>query len=376
MLDSLRSLAAALLASVLLAPACSPSSELELEEDVANQDEAIAQFDRNRILSDAEMLDTNALSATQVDAFLKRPYPDYDDYPSCLSNMRFGGRTAGALIVEAARRHGLNPLFLIAHLQKESALVGDTSATCPDDLIVQAFGCGCPDHQACDPQFAGFEKQLDCAGKLTKSYLDDLSAGRSTISGWRVGSPKQTLDPYTVTPATRAAAVLYTYTPWVGDKTAGGNRAPFGNYLFWQNWSQFAKTFGYRAPTSGGGSAPAESCEDSWDCHGGVTGSGVVCSTSGATAGQCIEACHTSSDCGAGGQCDTTKFPWQCTNPLPELGTPCTSSEQCNGGRTGTSRVCGASSKVCILCCHDTAEDCPSGSTCDKSGSAWQCRVP
>ncbi len=205
-------------------------------------------FDPNEIVADAAMLDADAFSAAEVDAFLADPYDD--GLASCLATERFGGRTAGELIHQTSVRHGINPLFLLTHLQKESSLVG-ALGTCSQIAMDEAFGCGCPDGAGCAPEFAGFANQLECAGELTRSYLDDLDAGQPTISGWAVGQAKNTLDPQTITPRNLATAVLYTYTPWVGDRDVGGNPAPFGNFLFWQVWVQYANTLGYVVPAGG-----------------------------------------------------------------------------------------------------------------------------
>lgn len=219
-------------------------------------------FDADRIVADAAMLDASAFSAAEIDAFLADPYED--GLASCLAKETFGGRTPGQLIHETAVRHGINPLFLLTHLQKESSLVG-ALGTCSSLAMDEAFGCGCPDGAGCSPQFAGFENQLECAGELTRSYLDDLDAGQSTISGWAVGKTKSTLDPRSITPQNKATAVLYTYTPWVGDQNAGGNPAPFGNYLFWQVWVQYARTLDYQAPSGEAPPPPPPPPEDEPD---------------------------------------------------------------------------------------------------------------
>lgn len=221
------------------------------DENPMEDDFALGDFDRHTIILDAEMLDTNTFSAAQVDAFLKKPYPHLSNEGSCLSRMTFSGKSAGTVIVDTSKKYGLNPLFILTHLQKESSLIGNKSATCSATKLNKAFGCGCPDNQACDPSYSGFEKQLDCAGKLTRRYIDDLNAKGYTIANWKVGVAKKTLDQYMITPAAQAAAVLYTYTPWVGDKSYAGNAPPFGNYLFWKVWRGYAKTLGYTGPAAG-----------------------------------------------------------------------------------------------------------------------------
>lgn len=115
------------------------------------------------------------------------------------------------------------------------------------------------------------------------------------------------------------------------------------------------------------------SCAVDADCNHGVTGTGVICSNSGATANHCVDGCHTGADCPPSGTCDTTQAHWVCSDAPPALGTACTGDADCSGGEPGTGRVCGASTKTCIVGCHDTSADCPAGSACNQSGSSWFC---
>ena len=362
------------LVGATIVTACAPSDPASQDFDATavRDDATTSTFNRNRIIEDAELFDTAALTASQIDTFLSKPYPQIDNQASCLAGMTFGGKSTGALVVQTAQKYGLSPLFLLTHLQKESSLIGNTASVCPAADLAAAFGCGCPDGGGCDPQYASFSAQLDCAGSFTRSYLDDLTSKGSTTSGWKVGSAKTTSDGYSVVPAGKAAAVLYTYTPWVGDHTSGGNAAPFGNYLFWKNWTSYAKTLGYTGPKTGSVPPGAAMCQTDANCNHLVGGLDVICSNTGATAGQCIDGCHTDADCASGGTCDKSQAHWQCTVAPPALGTPCTTDAACSGGKAGTGRVCGASSHVCVVGCHVSAQDCPSGSTCDTSG-VWAC---
>lgn len=122
------------------------------------------------------------------------------------------------------------------------------------------------------------------------------------------------------------------------------------------------------------GPAPvASGCASDVECNHGAPGAGVICSKNGSTAGKCIDGCHDDADCGGGSSCDKTLAHWQCTNAPPALGTACATDTFCAGGQAGSSRVCGASSKVCVLGCHTTAADCPASTTCNQSGSSWAC---
>ncbi|MBX6334387.1 hypothetical protein IRY61_03555 [Candidatus Saccharibacteria bacterium] len=120
-----------------------------------------AAFNPNRLIDDGIMNNVNAMSATQIDAFLNsHPY-------SCISpNSGFEARiptgyspsggftygsfgTAGQVIAAAAQAYDLNPQVLIVLLEKEQSLVtGRNSSTyCygTDHKYAAATGYGCPD---------------------------------------------------------------------------------------------------------------------------------------------------------------------------------------------------------------------------------------
>jgi lysozyme len=155
-------------------------------------------------------------------------------------------------------------------------------------------------------------------------------------------------------------------------------------WAFWQ-YSESGKVSGVSGPVDlnvwngtlaslsalAGGPAPA-SCKTDVDCNHGVSSAAVICANSGASAGTCIDGCHGDGDCPAPGTCDESGAHWHCTNAPPALGTPCVTDSDCSLGKQGSSRVCGAASKTCVLGCHGDS-DCPSGAACDKSGPAWTC---
>ena len=64
-------------------------------------------------------------------------------------------------------------------------------------------------------------------------YLTQFDALVMTISGCALGRARDTADPVAITPANRATAALYTYTPWV-------LRGQGGNWLFWNVYRKFA----------------------------------------------------------------------------------------------------------------------------------------
>ncbi len=181
-----------------------------------------ATFDRHNLMDDATFTDTAFMSVADVQAFFEQsPYKRR----SFLADQKVAGVPLSKALVDAAKRHGINPLVLLVKLQVETGLVSLETAP-KQKLIDRALGCGCPDNKPCAASEKGLGAQLECAGDVFQGYLEDLAAGRDTIAGWRVGEAKKTLDPLSVTPKNRATAALYTYTPWV--LTGEG-----GNWLFW-----------------------------------------------------------------------------------------------------------------------------------------------
>ncbi|WP_275900314.1 hypothetical protein [Pyxidicoccus trucidator] len=194
--------------------------------------------DMHRLMEDAELTGGGWIAPAQVQQFLQQKGSFLAGY----RDPAWSNKTAATLIVERSRAHGISPLYMLARIQIESGLIQSGTSS----NLAKATGCGCPDSGGCDTSYAGFGSQVECGAAKIRGYLRDLDAGRPTVSGWRVGFAKQTLDPCTVTPANKATAVLYTYTPWVGAyamqcgrTTVGGSSlvsAVFTRYRTDYNW--------------------------------------------------------------------------------------------------------------------------------------------
>lgn len=233
--------------AVLTLAACNPPMPKDL---VSTSEELLDtfedDFDRHHLVSDRAYFDIHAITASEVQDFLENP--PYD-HPSILATeVMDDGRSFSQALVSIAKAHKLNPLVLLVQVQKEASLISSCStqtAGCrnvPSRARVNfAFGCGCPDGQGCSSQFKGIDKQLECiANSLEKhqAWLLDEEKDNETLTGWRPGKAKSTLDPLSVNPANRATAVLYTYTPWVLEGSGG-------NWAFWRIWTKYAEEFGY-----------------------------------------------------------------------------------------------------------------------------------
>lgn len=216
-------------------------------------------FNQNHIMTDAFFLDSTAMNASQIQAFLEAtPYGSR----SWLADVRVGGQQLSTVIAQTSVRHNIHPLMILSRFQVEGSHISKTRH--PGTYSAnRALGCGCFDGQACQSRYFGIEKQVDCAADtLEKRYNGSVDGSWH----WRRGHTATTSDNIRVTPQTHATAALYAYTPWV-------LRNRGGNWLVWNITKRFdahAKTLGLS--TGGGNSGnggPAwigTPCETDNDC--------------------------------------------------------------------------------------------------------------
>jgi hypothetical protein len=184
-------------------------------------------FDPNYVISDAELLDSDAMNLDRIQAFLDangtlgtRSFPDIDGVT----------RSAAEIIYGAAQRNGVNPRVILVMLQKEQSLVGDTDPTASQLDWAMGYGiCDYCNYQTESAQrFRGFAKQINSATlQLVEGYMADVAATGQTVMGFGPGIETE-IDGTFVVFANAATAALYTYTPHT-----------HGNQSFatlWQSW--------------------------------------------------------------------------------------------------------------------------------------------
>lgn len=191
-------------------------------------------FNPNEIISDPDMVDFTSMSLNGVQSFLDSTGGTLGKYRTTVDGVEY---TAAEVIYSAAQRSQLNPQFLIAQLQKESSVVTSQSTTYIDWAMGYAVCDSCSKEDPQVVKYKGFYNQVHSAADRFRSYLTDLSTRNSTISGWGVGRTKTTLDSVAITPANKATAAVFTYTPWEG--YYGGNASVGGNSLLWDIYERF-----------------------------------------------------------------------------------------------------------------------------------------
>jgi hypothetical protein len=162
-------------------------------------------FNGNAVLSDEDLTADRGRSASEIAAFLRAtPY----GYASFLAGYRSNRVTAAEAIANAAKTHRVSGVVLAALVQLEGQLVSERYYPNPSVRVELTFRCGCQSDR-CDPEMAGFDRQIDCAAQRLRDAFDAAERGERTAKGWSVGTRKLTEDDYEVKPANAATAAIY-----------------------------------------------------------------------------------------------------------------------------------------------------------------------
>ena len=173
---------------------------VQVDEAVASQKQLQTQYDFNpgNIISDGLFFNGNALSEQQVNAIIEKQGAACSG-EKCLKSMTFStesqpaneyceayegepNESAAAIIYKSGKACDISQKVLLTVLQKEQHLL---TATDPSDFqFKSAMGLSCPDDANCDPEYAGFFKQVYGAAKRYQYYVRiamDTMRARSTI---------------------------------------------------------------------------------------------------------------------------------------------------------------------------------------------------
>lgn len=207
-----------------------------------------AEFNPNYIISDAEILDSAAMTAKDIQQFLeakggflaKYSCPNADGvmktaaeiiYDAAANNYDCDGATLSASTTLAEKKQkckpiSINPRFLLVLLQKEQSLITDPAPK--QSQLDWAVGYGCPDGQSCNTRWQGFGKQINSAALQFYDYMSNPNyyTYKANITYTVANTGK---GPSIITPANQATAALYNYTPHVYN----------GNFNFYNLWQSY-----------------------------------------------------------------------------------------------------------------------------------------
>jgi hypothetical protein len=183
-----------------------------------------AGFNPDFVITDSEATETSSYDADDIQAFLGAQ-------GGALSSLSFTDidgvvRRASDIIARAALRNVVSPRLLLALLQREQSLVTDPSPSQRDLDWATGYGV-CDSCSTDDPslaKFKGFANQVDGGAALLRYFIDN----DGKLNGYRRASKTAVIDGVLVTPATRATASLYNYTPHLA--------AQQNLWTLWQRW--------------------------------------------------------------------------------------------------------------------------------------------
>lgn len=223
----------------------------------------LANFRPGNIISDAVFFNSSAMSAAQVDTFIKAEAGTCRSGYTCLKDYRqstpnraadsyctgYKGGTnesAATIIYKSAVACGVNPQVLLVMLEKEQSLV---THTWPSQWRYDmALGQGCPDTAPCDPAFSGFFYQIYGAARQMQIYAEGkwftwYAPGKT----WNIlYNPNSSCGSSPVYIENKATAALYYYTPYQPNAAAlragygtGDGCSAYGNrnfFNFFEDW--------------------------------------------------------------------------------------------------------------------------------------------
>lgn len=167
-----------------------------------------------------------------------------------------GGISAAQIIYNASQQYGINPKVLLVTLRKEQGTLFYDSWPLKSQYKY-ATGYACPDSGPnysanCDPQRAGFYKQVMMAARQFRVYYDNMGSYNYAPGRWNtvLYSTDRSCGTKEVYIQNHATASLYIYTPYTPNNAAlkaYPGTAPcgaYGNRNFWFMWQEwFGSTY-------------------------------------------------------------------------------------------------------------------------------------
>ncbi len=175
------------------APASSSSASKAIQKKVAA---AV----NNSVISDEEFTNSDFMTKEELEKLLT-------DMGSPMAQ-EYDGVKPADIIIEVAKESKVNPLVILATLQKEQGLV-QTKKKITKSRLDWAMGVGVYDDNSHNQVFKGFKKQITgAANTFRKNFEAGIGALASKKAKMKINYGK---DSYT--PANAATYSLYAYTP-------------------------------------------------------------------------------------------------------------------------------------------------------------------
>lgn len=155
---------------------------------------------QNLVISDDEFTNSEFLTKEELEKLLT-------DMGSPMAQ-EYDGVKPADIIIEVAKESKVNPLVILATLQKEQGLV-QTKKKITKSRLDWAMGVGVYDDNSHNQAFKGFKKQITGAANTFRKNFD---AGANALAA-KKAKMKINYGKDTYTPANAATYSLYAYTP-------------------------------------------------------------------------------------------------------------------------------------------------------------------
>jgi hypothetical protein len=203
------------------------------KNSVAPTASAVNPIVNSAFITDEIFEDVDAMNAQQIRDLLE--YKGSFLQTTSLSDFVFdtdGSQFNPAIYIkQLAQQYRINPQVILVSMQKESRLLVQPTIPSkqPNDGWMGAKGCA-----------KTFQAQLDCGVSRLRKYLSDIDANGQTIGGWAPlkenftcagGDATCPWEKVAVTPANRAAAALWQYTPVAGTAWNPDTKDNLGNAI-------------------------------------------------------------------------------------------------------------------------------------------------
>lgn len=246
--------------AVAAAEARAAIDQAAAQASVAPSFEAAAAtgFTPGNLIADSNFYNGDAMSESAIQAFLvkmggglanlKMPTEAIDwSYGTCAPYVGALSETAARIIFNVQRACGLSARVILVTLQKEQSLLTNPAPSA--STLERAMGYGCPDTGPCDPDYAGFFRQVAFAARQLTWYnnpegsFTTLKIGQPNAIAY---SPDAACKSSNVTIANAATAALYYYTPYQPNAAAiknlygtGDSCSAYGNRNFWRMYTDW-----------------------------------------------------------------------------------------------------------------------------------------
>lgn len=161
----------------------------------------------------------------QTNMVTKEAIQRYFETKDSVLKGEYKGKKYSDYIYESSQKYGINPVVMLATMQKEQGLINIRSdAKDVNSKIEKAFGCGVSGDKNKDlTPYLGFDKQVECAASTLRKWYDDGLTKVPTKMPVNSGAINQKVD-------NAATYSLYKYTPYTSTKNGGGNLLFFDVY--------------------------------------------------------------------------------------------------------------------------------------------------